>query len=212
MQSTGLCNINIYLLTTGRMNTHFFLKLLKESCPGSTAVSFNDAAAISDALKKKDCNFLFIDIAAGSQACLELINYAHWKYPALKIILLIPVSDAAVVKKYFESGIDACISNNISATEFKNTLNRLLANEKYIDSAISSKIINNFSRLKRTGLTQRELQLLKLIAAENRTEKIAEMVNRQKSTILANSKKIMQKLGLHSLQELKQYAGENNIC
>ncbi|MCY1555307.1 Bacterial regulatory protein, luxR family [compost metagenome] len=64
---------------------------------------------------------------------------------------------------------------------------------------------------KESGLTPKELGLLRLIAAGHNTDKMASILHISPHTVSAHRRSIMNKLGIHTSAGLVKYAYEHKI-
>lgn len=64
---------------------------------------------------------------------------------------------------------------------------------------------------RQTGLSEREKQVLTLLAEGNSNKEIAEQLNLSPLTVMAHRSRIGLKLNIHNLPALIKYAIENNL-
>lgn len=188
-----------------------FSAILKSMSPESTVKYYTSAEKIKEELAREKYDVLFSDLMMPGVNTREFIGFCKKKYPDMIVIILSGVMEINVVKEYLSIGVNGFISKVVSQEEVKLALETTHRGETFVSSNLSGKLAFSLFAAEKTSLTQRELEILRLIAAGHSVEKTASLLNISAFTILAHRRSIMKKLDLHSGAELVKYAFENNL-
>ncbi|WP_422354261.1 response regulator [Roseivirga pacifica] len=155
---------------------------------------------------------LLVDLEMPGLNGLELVSQLKKTMPELRTILLTMHLDYATVKKAMEIGFDSYILKNLDETELKIALNKVVKGQKYWSASITE-VLNNTSKIigkerfsKLASLTNRETEILKLIAEAHSTKQIAEELFISVSTVETHRKSIIKKLEANNVAGLVRIA------
>ena len=131
------------------------------------------------------------------------------------LVLSIHQADNYVLKA-FEAGADGYCVKDSSLEEFRLAIDAILSGRRFISSAVADKVLDGYmsrgQQLKpksaRDSLTQREIEVLKLIAEGYPNKKIAEMLTISPKTVEKHRASLMTKLDIHNAAVLAAYAVE----
>ncbi len=188
-----------------------FSGILKNFLPQSTVNFYTSVEKIEEELGREKYDVLFSDLMMPGVNTREFITRCKKKYPGMIIIILSGILEINVVKEYLSIGVNGFVSKVVSQEELKLALETTFRGEIFVSSNLSGKLAFSLFAAEKTSLTQRELEILRLIAAGHSVEKTATLLHISAFTVLAHRRSIMKKLDLHSGAELVKYAFENNL-
>lgn len=186
-------------------------ELIKRIVPAAEIDAYAQVDLAKAAMKTGLSDFLLCDVLVPGENIEEFIIYCRKKYPELIIIMLTSVVDTDTVKKFFSYKVNGYMSKGSNFLEFKMALEKTYKGQTYISSDLSGRLVSNMFFEKESGLTPKELGLLRLIAAGHNTDKMASILNISPHTVSAHRRSIMNKLGIHTSAGLMKYAYENKI-
>lgn len=140
---------------------------------------------------------------------IKLIEKELHKTP--KYVILTSFSKIKVFKQFYNLGIDAYLSKNVSQLELINVLNKVLNGEKYFEKSIYDAYINSDFITTKVEFTARELDVLQLILEEKTTAEIADELNISPFTVEGHRKNLMQKTNSKNVVGLIKYTLMNNL-
>lgn len=128
----------------------------------------------------------------------------------IKIIALSMHSEKQFVLGMFKAGAYGYLLKDSGSEELISAILAVARNEKYISQKLSHILIENLgspnSGEKHDQLTTREREVLQLIAEGNSSKEIGDILFLSSKTVDVHRNNIMQKLDLHTLQDLTKYA------
>ena len=140
---------------------------------------------------------------------IKLIEKELQKTP--KYVILTSFSKIKVFKQFYNLGIDAYLSKNVSQLELINVLNKVLNGEKYFEKSIYDAYVNSDFITTKVEFTARELDVLQLILDEKTTAEIADELNISPFTVEGHRKNLMQKTNSKNVVGLIKYTLMNNF-
>lgn len=133
--------------------------------------------------------------------------------PELKILALSMHSDKHFVTGMLEAGASGYMLKDCAFSELANAIRTLIAGGLYISPRIAGNVLKEFSRRSnptrkapREELTEREKEILQLIAEGHSTKKISSVLHVSIKTVETHRQHIMQKIGEHNVAGLTKYA------
>lgn len=148
----------------------------------------------------------------GVAATLELRSSC----PNTKVLLLTVHENVYYALKALEAGAHGFILKAAAVEELVQGIHSVSRGKVYVSAPISEKIAENVRRSKqnRSGLnalSQREFELMRLLAAGMKLQDCAKAMKVTNSTVSTYRSRLMEKLGLESTAEIIRFALENGI-
>jgi DNA-binding NarL/FixJ family response regulator len=133
--------------------------------------------------------------------------------PEVKVIALSMYSDRRFVAGMLEAGASGFLLKAYAFKELANAVRAVVNNQVYLSSGVTGVVVEDYvKRLPTTGsdsasvLTEREREVLQLLAEGWSAKEIAFHLNVSVKTVHTHRQRIMDKLHLHSIAELTKYA------
>ncbi len=178
------------------------------------AMNADDAVAKSLQLKP---DVVLMDIQMPHKNGIEATREILKSNPAIKIIALTSANESIYIKKMLEAGAYGYVFKNIDKEELISAIQKVYKGEKYLGKDVTSQLINNFdSKITASDslidkLTNREKEILTLIAQGLTDKEIADKVFLSPQTVITHRKNILSKLALKNKVELTRFAIDNNL-
>lgn len=170
-------------------------------------------------VKRLKPDLLLLDLSMprmnGMSVLLEAKNY----HPDIKILVLTIHQSEAYVMETFEAGADGYCSKNDSRDELLVAIDSVLAGKLYLSPLIARDVLHGFlarrardrSQTAWDSVTQREREILKLLAEGYTNRQIAEMLFISVKTVEKHRSNLMTKLDLHTVAHLTTLAIEKGL-
>jgi len=161
-----------------------------------------------------DPDVLVIDLAAPQTGGLEAVSAARSRWPLLPVVNLTFSHDDRLIETALRTGVLGYILKTDSRTEFLAAIHSAIAGKRYVSSSIFDTVVDGFvsqqGRAGETdGLSEREREVMKLIAQGLRTREIAARLSVNYKTVEKHRGNLMRKLGLRSAAAVAAYAIAN---
>ena len=161
---------------------------------------------------------VIMDIRLPGKSGIEATQEITQKLPGTKVIMLTSFAEDNMLFDAIVAGASGYILKQIGSGELVRALETVARGEKLLDPAITQKV---FDRVRQTAreaqgenfarLTDRELQILALVAEGKTNKEIAEKVFLSEKTVRNYVSSILDKLSLSTRSEAAAYAVKHNI-
>jgi DNA-binding NarL/FixJ family response regulator len=135
--------------------------------------------------------------------------------PEIKIIALSMHSTKHFVTGMFQAGAWGYLLKDCATEELVTAIKTVLSGKKYISQYISGIILDEYlsgsGTDKDSSLSDREREILQLIAEGQSVKTISDKLSLSAKTIETHRKNIMDKLKIYTIPELTKYAIRNGI-
>ena len=173
--------------------------------------------AIAKALETEP-EVIFMDIVMPGIDGIEATRKILQANPEIKVIALTSHTQAKMIQDMFSAGALGFLGKDCKPNEITLAIESVLHNRYYVSEALTGSVIENFvvsNKPKITAfsdnLTQREREVLKLIAEGYSSKEIASKLKISSKTIGAHRENLMKKLDLHNIAGLTRYAIQRGI-
>lgn len=186
------------------------LQTLFASVPGVQVVGVvRDSRRVPDVLAKTGVDVLLCDLHMPHLSGIDLTLYLRKTHPAIKVLLLTMTEDAPTIREAVRAGVAGYALKRAGRDELETAVATLMQGKRYF----SPEVIEQLARLDETAthdpltaLTDREVDVLRLIADENSTCRIAEKLFISVPTVETHRRHLMQKLGVKSVVGMVKFA------
>jgi two-component system nitrate/nitrite response regulator NarL len=175
--------------------------------------SFQTAEQALQFLKKEQPDILLTDYSLQGTTGLELVRKVKDNYPLVKTVMLSMHDEAHIIKAALKEGVEGYLLKNIPQEELKGALRHVAKGLPYVSPEVTRLLMEEMNRPKEeTGLlTDREREVLRLIAKEYSNKEIADQLFISERTVETHRKNIFRKTNTSSLVGLIKYAFEHSF-
>ncbi|QVY65088.1 response regulator transcription factor [Polaribacter sp. Q13] len=172
--------------------------------------------------KENTADVLVLDITMPVLDGFEVLKYFREKRVDQKVIILSSYDDLKIVQEVLNLGCMGYISKNNAGEHIINAIKAVAKGEQYFSNDIQKILLQSLSgqmvpkgevpgKFLLDSLTERELDVLKLITQEHSTIEMADIMHLSKNTIETYRKSLLKKLNVKNAVGLAMYAVKNNI-
>jgi DNA-binding NarL/FixJ family response regulator len=163
-------------------------------------------------LKTHETDILITDFHMPGMDGLSLINTVRRIQPAVKTIVLSMHDETHLVKEILRAGVNGYVLKKDTHRELLKAIHEVRNGNVYLSSDINKMLITNLQNPDEGRLlTDREREIVKLIAKEYSNKDIAEELFISERTVETHRKNIFRKTGTNSLVGLIKFAYANNL-
>lgn len=183
----------------------------------SDIVITGEAGNAQDALRQlqeQEFDVALLDIAMPGRNGLELQRLMRDVKKPPAIVFLSTYAEEVYAMRALKLGAAGYLTKDAPAAVLVAAVRKAAAGGKYLTPALAEKIalaIGGAHTSSHEDLSDRELEVMKLIAAGKSLVNIAETLHLSPNTVTTYRSRILQKLGVSSNAELTRYAMENGL-
>ncbi len=191
------------------------LIMVLESEEGMEVVA--EAEDGEDALRKAEeaaPDVVLMDVRMPRMSGIEATRAIAAAVPTTKILMLTVSDEEEDLYEAVKAGATGYLLKEISIEEVANAIRAVVTGQSLISPSMASKLLNEFNNLAKQAqqrvavpkLTDRELQVLKLVAQGMSNREVADQLFISENTVKNHVRNILEKLHLHSRMEAVVYA------
>ena len=196
---------------------------LKLSLQNNTDITFIGEAysetQLYTILQQCSPDILILDLNIRGDNSLSYLDQIYAIRPQLKIIIFSSYDTASLIRSALKTKINSYLLKDTPKEELLDAIYKVHAGERYISKNIKlenldAEVANSFlidDFLKKNNLSQRELEVIRLIVKGLTSDDIASKLFISKHTVQSHRKNILRKLSLHNKAEIVKFAYENNL-
>ena len=189
--------------------------ILAEAFPELVAGEAVDGKAALEAVEQKEWDVVLLDINMPGRSGLDVLQDIRKLHPQLPVVVLsaFPEKDYAV--RAFKLGASGYVSKQGAAGEVLAAIRKALAGGRYVTPLLAEVLAATISgatpAVPHELLSNRELQVLRLVALGKPLKEIAGELSLSEKTIGTYRMRISQKIGLSTNVELARYAVHHKL-
>ena len=180
--------------------------------------AFGEASTALEALKlvrEQDWDVAVLDLSLGGRSGLEVLKELKQIQPRLPVLILSMHSEDQYARRAFKAGAAGYVTKESPRTELVKAVNKVMNGGRYVSAAIAEKLIFDIAggtdRAPHESLSNREFEVMRLIASGKTVGEIAEMLSLSDKTISTYRTRILEKMGMKTSAELIHYAIQNKL-
>ncbi len=163
-------------------------------------------------------DILIVDISLNGPDGLELLKNIRLTSPRLPVLILSMHDESIYAERALRAGANGYIMKQEATEKVLVALRRILSGEIYVSDRIANSMLRHYVRgagssehSSISDLTDRELEVFRLIGEGQGTRQIAEALHLSVKTVESYQAHIKEKLSLRSARELVQRAVQWNV-
>ncbi len=174
-----------------------------------TAKNGKQIAKYIEINKNEKIDLVITDISMPELDGISLNKIIKKNYKNIKTLIVSMHNDPEMIENLIKNDVDGYVPKNAEKQELLKAIKTILNGEKYFSKQIKDIHLNTKLAKKREEeikLTQREIDVITLIAKEYTTQEIADKLFLSKHTIESYRKNLITKLNVRNLAGLTKYA------
>ena len=195
------------------------LRMLFSSIPNIEVVgTVNESQKVMLFLENNEVDIVVSDLNMPQLSGIDLTLKIKEFYPNIKVLLLTMVEDAPNIREAIRAGVNGYVLKKAGKEELEKAILSLIAGKKYYSEAVIDELsatvyddLNEANPETILHLTSREIEILKLVAQELPSNKIAEHLFISMATVETHRRNLMQKLGAKTSIGLVKYALKHGL-
>ncbi len=181
-----------------------------------------DGTNLIEKVRKEKAGILIMDINMPNVDGLEVLKDFAEKKPPFKIIVLSSYDDLKLIKEVMKLGAKGYLTKQCAGENILEAIQAVSNGEEYFCETVRTKIFSTFTNkipstvaainhINDKNISDREIEILKLIALEYNTEEISEALFISVNTVNTHRKNLIRKLNVKSPVGLVTYAIKHNL-
>jgi two-component system, NarL family, invasion response regulator UvrY len=167
-------------------------------------------------LRARPFDIVVLDLTLGMRNGLELLKHIKSEFPRLRVLVLSMHSEELFAIRAMRAGASGYMQKEGAPEELLAAIRRIAAGKTWLSEAMAETLASTIGRkdpdsLPHERLTDRELEVFRLLGAGNTVTDIAHALNLSVKTISTHRTRILAKTGLHDNGQIVQYVFSHQL-
>jgi DNA-binding NarL/FixJ family response regulator len=158
---------------------------------------------------------VLLDISMPGMSGLEILQKIRPEHPNLPILVLSGFPETELAMRTLKAGASGYLNKEMAPEELVAAIRLVHSGRKYVSPAVAELLANSVNRASETphdSLSDREYQVMLLLAAGKTVSEIASEISLSVKTVSTYRARILEKMDLKNNAELMLYAIRNNLA
>jgi DNA-binding NarL/FixJ family response regulator len=195
------------------------LALLIESFDYSIHLECSNGEELITILNKNDLpDIILMDLKMPIMDGFETILWLKKNYPSIPVLVLTMYDDEKFIIHAMETGANGYLLKSATPGEVQKAIEMVIQNGYYFNDLVNAGLLKNISKSNNkpslqtnVELTQRELEVLKLICEDKTVTEISSEIFLSPRTVEGIRTKLIEKIGARNTAGLVMYAVKNGV-
>ncbi len=185
-------------------------RILAEHFPGAVITEVSNGQAVLEAARTGTWDVLILDIGMPGRNGMEIVPELRRLAPDMRTLVLTMHAEEQFALRLLKTGVAGYITKERAPEELVQAVRKIMAGGRYVSSGLAERIAaaldTSVDKLPHETLSDREFQVMRMIAQGMSVAEIAEALSLHVRTVGTFRRHILRKLNLKSTQEITYYA------
>lgn len=174
-----------------------------------------DSAEALDKAIADEWDLVILDLSLGGRGGIEVLKDIKRTRPRLPVLILTMHSEEQYAVRAFRAGASGYVSKDTPSSELASAVRKVLAGGRYVSvtlaEALSIAVERGVDGPSHETLSDREFQVLRMIASGRTVKEIASVLNLSDKTVSTYRTRILDKMSMKTNAELTYYAIQQKL-
>jgi DNA-binding NarL/FixJ family response regulator len=166
-------------------------------------------------LRKGHFDLAIVDLSMPGMSGLDLIRRIKSEHPAVAVLVLSMHAEEQYAMRSFKAGARGYVTKDSASTELVTAVRKVASGGSYVSASLAERVVLQLNGQQRepqlSGLSDRELDVLRRIVAGKRMTDIAKDLHLSIKTVSTHKARIQDKLGLPNTAALIRFGLEQHL-
>lgn len=192
------------------------IEILREAFLTAQIYEVTNGLDAIDKVREIDLDLILLDISMPEKNGIETLKQLRTEGIKIPILILSMQPEEQYAIRVLKAGGSGFINKNKTTEELIKAVHKVLSGRKYISSSIAEILAESMDSggnvsLAHEQLSDREMEVLQLIASGKKVSEIAEIIFLSVNTVSTYRARILEKLSLSNNAELMRYVIDNGL-
>lgn len=195
-----------------------FIALLKDFPEFEIVSEASNGEELLETLKETSVDVILMDIQMPIMDGIETTERLQFKYLNTRIIIITSHNDDELIKHLISKGANGFLLKNQDIETIKDAIHGVLENGYFFNDKVSKTMVKSLVKngeispsFARKKLTEREIEIVKLISKEMTSKEIAEKLCLSPRSVDGHKERILQKINAKNIIGVIMYAVRNQL-
>jgi DNA-binding NarL/FixJ family response regulator len=191
-------------------------QILCEEFPGAKVTEVSNSNEALEEARKQIWDVILLDISMPGRNGIETLKQIRFEGIKAPILMLSMHSEEQYAVRVLKAGASGFLNKESATEELLVAVHKVLYGRKYITPSVAEKLAESLGgegeKPAHELLSDREMQVLQLIASGKTVSEIADQLSLSVNTISTYRTRILEKLTLNNNAEITRYALDNGLA
>lgn len=168
-----------------------------------------------DGLARGDVDVVVMDISMPDGGGLEALRQSRHVRPDVPVLILSMYPEQQYAVRVLKAGAAGYLNKEAAPDELVGAIRKVAAGRKYVSPGVAEQLVSqigpNWNGLPHEGLSDREFQVLRMLASGLTVTEIGEELALSVKTVSTYRTRLLEKMGMSTNAELTRYALEHQL-
>ena len=165
-------------------------------------------------VRKMECSLVLLDISLPDKSGFDVLKQLRYEHPKLPVLILSVHPEDQYAVRFIKAGASGYLMKEGAPEELVKAIRKVHAGGKYVSASLAEKLASHLDTSDKPpheNLSDREFQILCLIAKGESLKGIADKLCISEKTVSTYCSRIMEKMKMSTNSDLTRYALENHL-
>jgi two-component system, NarL family, invasion response regulator UvrY len=207
--------INILIADDHELIREGLKKILKKEPDMQVLGEARNAQETFEQVKDRKLNIVLLDISMPGLSGLDVLTELRQNYPKLPILILSMHPEDRFAVRALRAGAAGYVTKDSAVGELVQAIRKVVTGAKYVSIRLAEKLAEQVEKgdekLPHEKLSDREFQIMRMIAEGKKISEIAEELTLSISTVNTYRTRILKKMFMETNVDITRYAIENHL-
>jgi len=202
--------INVVVVDDHAVVREGYKRLLERNAGMAVSGEAADGHEALKVIKEEPCDVVLLDITMPSKSGLDVLKQLHAESPRLPVLVLSMHAEDQYAVRVLRAGAAGYLTKESAPAKLVQAIRKVVRGGKYVSSTLAEKLVYDLdgdtSKAAHEILSDREYQVLCMIASGKTVTEIGEELALSVKTISTYRVRILEKLNMKNNAELTRYA------
>jgi DNA-binding NarL/FixJ family response regulator len=161
-----------------------------------------------------DCDAVVLDISLPGASGVEILKQLKYEYKKLPVLILSVHPEEEYAVRVMKAGASGYLTKESAPEELVKAIRKIISGGKYISSSLAERLITDIDasgKPRHEKLSDREFEIMRMIARGKAIKKIAEELYLSEKTVSTYRSRLLEKMNMTTNAEIISYALKNKL-
>lgn len=189
-------------------------QIIEEETDMEVAGEAKNAGECFSLVRQTDCTLVLLDITLPDRNGFDVLKQLKYEHPKIPVLILSVHPEDQYGLRFIKAGAAGYLMKEEAPEELVVAIRKVHAGGKYVSASLAEKLVSHLGTLDKPpheNLSDREFQILCLIAGGKSLKGIADELCIGEKTVSTYRSRILEKMKMSTNSDLIHYALENHL-
>ena len=165
-------------------------------------------------IRRTDCNAVVLDISLPGASGVEILKQLKYEYKKLPVLILSVHPEEQYAVRVMKAGASGYLTKESAPEELVKAIRKIISGGKYVSSSLAEKLMTDIDasgKPRHEKLSDREFEIMRMIARGKAIKTIAEELNLSEKTVSTYRTRLLEKMNMTTNAEIISYVLKNKL-